>query len=174
VLDGCLSVSGTCISPGAGSSPAGSNGQIQFNNGGSFGALVGSFWDSTNKFFGHGTTSPFATLSVNGAAGQTSPLFVIASSTAGFATSTAFQIDQNGNTMLGFNGARFSIGTTSTAYPIELNPQTPGSGNTLIRFSSPVSANTQFTMTVSNFTFTRSGTCGFRRLRTGIPIDCGQ
>ena len=148
-------MAGACVTPSAGSVVAGSNGQLQYNNAGTIGALAGTFWDASRQFIGFGTTSSFATLSVNGAAGQTSPLFVVASSTSGFATSTVFQIDQNGNTTLGYGGGRFAVGTTSTGYPIEINPQVPGPGNTLVRFSSPASAFTQFTMTVSKFAFSR-------------------
>lgn len=46
---------------------------------------------------GIGTTTPFANLSVAGLAGGTTPLFAISSSTAGFATTTTFLIDANGN-----------------------------------------------------------------------------
>jgi len=40
----------------SGGTPAGSTGQIQFNNAGSFGADSGLFWDNTNKRLGVGAT----------------------------------------------------------------------------------------------------------------------
>lgn len=40
----------------SGGTPAGITGQIQFNNGGSFGADSGLFWDNTNKRLGVGAT----------------------------------------------------------------------------------------------------------------------
>jgi len=46
------------------SSPAGSDGYVQFNDSGSFGADDGLFWDNTNKRLGIGTTSPSYPLSV--------------------------------------------------------------------------------------------------------------
>ncbi|MDR3450635.1 MAG: hypothetical protein P4M15_12990 [Alphaproteobacteria bacterium] len=46
--------------------PAGSSGQIQFNNSGSFGADSNFFWDSTNHRLGVGTTTPSEKLDVAG------------------------------------------------------------------------------------------------------------
>lgn len=43
---------------GGAGNPAGSNGYIQFNDGGSFGADSALFWNNTNKRFGLGTTQP--------------------------------------------------------------------------------------------------------------------
>jgi hypothetical protein len=40
-----------------GGTPAGSNGQIQFNNSGSFGADSGLFWDNTTKYFAIGSST---------------------------------------------------------------------------------------------------------------------
>lgn len=53
-----------------------------------------------NGNVGIGTTSPFAKLSIAGAAGGTTNLFAISTSTAGFATTTTFLIDANGNETL--------------------------------------------------------------------------
>ena len=65
---------------------------------------------------GIGTTTPWAQLSLAGAAGGTVPLLSISSSTSGFATTTVFQIDKNGNTTIGNNGSALSInGATTTA-----------------------------------------------------------
>ena len=57
---------------------------------------------------GIGTTSPFARLSLAGSNGGTSNLFAISTSTSGFATSTAFTIDSNGNLSL-LNGAGATV-----------------------------------------------------------------
>ena len=51
--------------------------------------------------FGIGTTTPWARFSIAGAPGATDPLFNISSSTSGFATTSVFLIDQNGNVGLG-------------------------------------------------------------------------
>jgi hypothetical protein len=69
VTSGCLAVNGTCITGGAGSTPAGSNTQLQFNNSGAFGAssnltydgttlqVTGSGLNNTMKVIGTNTTS---------------------------------------------------------------------------------------------------------------------
>ncbi|MBN1159272.1 MAG: hypothetical protein JXA61_07810 [Bacteroidales bacterium] len=46
--------------------PAGSNGQIQFNNGGNFGADADLFWDNVNKRLGVGITAPRYQISIYG------------------------------------------------------------------------------------------------------------
>ena len=46
--------------------PAGSTGQIQFNNAGAFGASSSLFWDNTNSRLGIGTSSPTAKLTIGG------------------------------------------------------------------------------------------------------------
>lgn len=56
--------------PGIGP-PAGSNGDIQFNNGGVFGGDSNHKWDNALKFLGIQQTSPQAPLHVVGASGQT-------------------------------------------------------------------------------------------------------
>jgi hypothetical protein len=45
-------------------SPAGSNGQIQFNNAGAFGASANFFWDNTNKILGIATSTSSGYLGV--------------------------------------------------------------------------------------------------------------
>lgn len=49
-----------------GGTPAGSTGQIQFNDAGAFGADSNLHWDNTNKRLGVGTASPAAPLEVSG------------------------------------------------------------------------------------------------------------
>ncbi|MFP5385561.1 MAG: tail fiber domain-containing protein [Bacteriovoracia bacterium] len=46
------------------SSPAGTNGQVQFNNSGAFGASSNFFWDNTNSKLGIGTATPSFALSL--------------------------------------------------------------------------------------------------------------
>lgn len=55
---------------------AGTNGQIQFNDNGNFGADLNLFWDNTNKRFALRTNSPVATLHINGA-GNTDSTFAL-------------------------------------------------------------------------------------------------
>jgi hypothetical protein len=49
--------------------PAGSNGQLQFNDNNSFGATTTLVWDNTSGFLGIGTTTPTSALFVSGFVG---------------------------------------------------------------------------------------------------------
>lgn len=51
---------------GGGGSPGGSNGQVQFNNSGTFGGDANLTWDNNNKRLGIGTSNPQRKLDVNG------------------------------------------------------------------------------------------------------------
>jgi hypothetical protein len=66
---------------------------------------VAKFLDNGTGYFngniGIGTTSPWANLSVAGTAAQSGPLFALSSTTAAFATSTAFIVDANGKVGIG-------------------------------------------------------------------------
>lgn len=73
-----------------------------------------------------GTTTPFGLLASAGAAGGTSNLFVVSSSTSAFATTTVVQIDQNGNLLAGFNGAKVGINTTAPTQPLTIAGLTTG------------------------------------------------
>lgn len=89
------------------------NNQLDIGN-----ILFGTSLDGTDHALstgnlGVGTSSPWGRFSVNAKAGGSVPSFVVATSTTGFATSTAFEIDQNGNVLGGFNGANVGVGTTS-------------------------------------------------------------
>lgn len=65
---------------------------------------------------GSATSTPFALLSVAGSAGGTTPLFAISTSTAGFATTTALTIDQNGNLSIGSGAALLAPITNSLRF----------------------------------------------------------
>jgi hypothetical protein len=51
---------------GGGRAPGGANGEIQFNNGGSFGGSPNLFWNNGSEFLGIGTNSPTAAISLSG------------------------------------------------------------------------------------------------------------
>jgi hypothetical protein len=96
---------------GSGSVGAGAAGQFAYFAGnGTTLTATSSVFLSTAGNMGLGTTSPFARLSIAGAAGGTNNLFAISTSTTGFATSTALRISQNGNLHL-MNGAGIDIGS---------------------------------------------------------------
>jgi hypothetical protein len=62
---------------------------------------VSAFHIASNGNVGVGTTTPWADFSIAGSPGGTNSLFTISTSTSGFATSTAFQIDNNGHVAIG-------------------------------------------------------------------------
>lgn len=63
--------------------------------------------EGTNYVGINATSTPWGLLSIAGSAGGTTPLLAISSSTAAYATTTVFEIDQNGN-------ATMSAGTSLT------------------------------------------------------------
>lgn len=86
---------------------------------------------SGTNFVGiNATSTPFALLSVAGFAGGTTPLFAVSTSTALFATTTAFEIDQNGNVSIN-NGANVTVSGTVTAAKVStINLTLGGTGFT--------------------------------------------
>ncbi len=54
------------ISGGGSATPAGSTGYVQFNTANALNADAKLFWDNTNKWLGVGTSTPVATVDVNG------------------------------------------------------------------------------------------------------------
>ena len=75
-VSGSLNVTGTLTGDGSGltgitavSAPAGSDGQLQYNNGGVTGGASTLYWDDTNGRLGIGTPTPQSVLSVKGASG---------------------------------------------------------------------------------------------------------
>jgi len=81
-ISGYSGFSGISGYSGFSGTPAGSTGQIQYNNAGSFGASANLFWDNTNKRLGIGTSSPSQVLQAT-TSGDTSALISTSSSTAG-------------------------------------------------------------------------------------------
>ncbi|MDR3572118.1 MAG: hypothetical protein P4L81_08125, partial [Candidatus Pacebacteria bacterium] len=76
---------------------------------------------TSNGSLGIGTTSAWAKLSVAGTNGGTTPLFTISSSTSAFATTTVFNIDQNGNTTIGANGSSITFPSVAANSLLSLN-----------------------------------------------------
>lgn len=111
--DGCFAIDGTCLSTGGGGSgtPGGSDGQVQYNNGGSFGGATGLFWDDVRSFFGIGTTTATSTLHVNGSISYTS------TSTSASVTLTA--LDYNVNVDASGGNITITLPPASSAYQRE-------------------------------------------------------
>ena len=59
---------------GSSGTPGGSDGQLQYNNGGSFGGIADLHWDDGNDRLGIGTSSPATKLHISGDAAQESQL----------------------------------------------------------------------------------------------------
>lgn len=72
LTSGCfLLPSGTCAGTGGGGTPAGSNLQVQYNNGGAFGASPDLLWDNTNKILSIATSSGSSSSIIAGVEAQT-------------------------------------------------------------------------------------------------------
>jgi hypothetical protein len=74
---------------GGGGSPSGADGTIQYNNGGSFGGMLNTFWDDVNNRIGFGSTTPWAKFAINYDT-TSEPLFLISTSSA--STSQMFSV----------------------------------------------------------------------------------
>ncbi|MDQ7779561.1 MAG: hypothetical protein RDV41_07610 [Planctomycetota bacterium] len=71
--------SGTLTWDATGGMPSGTEGQMIYNNGGTWTAFSGCYWDDTNSRLGVGTTGPTQTLDVNGSGRFASDLYVMGS-----------------------------------------------------------------------------------------------
>jgi len=67
---------------GGGGTPAGTDGQIQFNSSSAFGADSNLYWDNTNKRLGVGTNAPQYTLDVAKSSGSLDAVFSNSDATA--------------------------------------------------------------------------------------------
>lgn len=119
-------VAWTTASGGGGGTPAGNTGEIQFNNGGSFGASSGFFWDNTNGRLGVGLNTGLTneiTASVASVDGIASFNTAASSATAG-SNITVYSNDNaalvSGDRLGGFNfGGSTGVGTIGTGASIQ-------------------------------------------------------
>jgi hypothetical protein len=113
------------------------NSDIVFNQnvGGVVGTRVLTLRGSDGNV-GIGTTSPYANLSIGGRAGQTTDLFAISSSTASFATTTAFKVASDGtvsaHTILPWGNMKQDLGSAANKYSYVYSSVFSGIGNTLL------------------------------------------
>jgi len=91
------------------SAPAGSNGQVQFNSSGNFGASSNFNWDNTLSMLGIRTAAPGASLQINGA-GATSGTSSLLINNSG--ASELFRVSDNGLISVGKN---VSVSTQSSS-----------------------------------------------------------
>lgn len=167
-----------------------------------FGLTTGTIFKATG-LDGIGTTSPFARLSVAGGAGGSTPLFAVSSSTAGFATTTVVEIDQNGNVILNKNSLTLTalgagelytnsaglVGTSATTTvscsgtvsctafsTFGSSPVTiTGSGGSSFAYPFPLTGNATSTLTQFNggITAYATSTIGSGSQTTGLTINGG-
>lgn len=135
---------------GTGATFSGTVGQVDYFTGTNTAAGTSTIIIATNGSVGVGSTTPGATLSVNGKAAGTVNVLDVATSTAGFATSSALRVDQNGNVSVR-NGASLTV--TARAAAAGAFAAFDPSG-TLIATSSPAAAGTD----LQTFTSTAGGT----------------
>jgi hypothetical protein len=106
------------VGGGGSGTPAGSNGYVQFNNSGSFGADSSLFWNNTNKRLGVGTTQPQNKLDV--IKGN-----IIGGMNRGEYESSSFT--NNGDNKLGiYNAGNFTSGGSSITFGSIKNKNSAG------------------------------------------------
>lgn len=116
-----LRSTGTCLASGGGGTPAGSNGQIQFNDSGSFGATSTLFYNNSTGLVGIGTPSPDDILHVYGSS-TTVPVTLKVQNIGGSSADSELLLSTSGtvtNTAVGASilGDRVNAdGTTDTAF----------------------------------------------------------
>ena len=115
---GCFELpSGQCAGTGGdGGTPGGSDGQIQYNDGSSFGGASGFVWDDVNNFLGIGSTTPFSKLSLDGDTWLNSNLIRFASSSA--SSLVLSYLSAATSTIPNDSNYAWSIATSTTASPI--------------------------------------------------------
>jgi len=132
---GCFAINGTCVGGGGGGTPGGSNGQIEFDNGGAFGGIANSFFNSSLGAMTYGTstaqyglltlgtsTAPQLLLSDNTPGDNMwslrsigNSLYIATSTATATSSSAALTIDKNGNVTLATALSLANGGTGATS-----------------------------------------------------------
>jgi hypothetical protein len=105
-------------------SPAGTSGQIQFNDSSAFGADSNLFWDNTNKRLGVGTSSPATALEVSGSGQFGGSAFVgqvNTGSSIGYYIKNAGVLKWGIRNDAGFESNGFNISNASSAVLMEIS-----------------------------------------------------
>jgi hypothetical protein len=132
--------SGDLVISGGGGSPAGSTGEVQFNNAGAFGADSLYFWDNTNKRLGLGINTSLASrLHVKGAGTTSGTTSFLVQDSAGaniFNITDDKGFNFNNGTISGLNvlsgagGVRFDSGGTTGVIRMQGNQIGLGNNST--------------------------------------------
>lgn len=163
---GCLADAG-----GAGGSPAGSNGEIQYNVGGAFGSNSSFEWDysSTPQIpkLGIGSTTPWATVSIEGTSTDyyINPTFAVASGTTPFAFFTGTTTTQFVNRIKAILG----FGTTTDKYGQSLTNNVTIAGKVNLVDYACDASNFEFGVTLSADTYSANTIQG--SLPCGLSFD---
>jgi hypothetical protein len=130
LADGCFAIDGVCIGGGSGSGTvnAGLTGRLAFYN--ADGTTIDDtdflFWDDTNNYFGVGSTTPGATLAVDGTAWLNTTSINLASTSA--TTLTVNYLSAATSTIISNSRYAWTLATSTTAKPI-ISIDTTGSGD---------------------------------------------
>ncbi|KKU04102.1 MAG: hypothetical protein UX07_C0046G0003 [Parcubacteria group bacterium GW2011_GWA2_45_30] len=117
LTNGCfLMPNNSCAGSGSGGSVAGSDGQVQYNDGGAFGGASNLIYNDTSSRVGIGTSSPGMLLSVAGNTYFDSNLITYSSSTAANLT-ISYQRAAT-STIPSASAYAWTIATSTTAVPI--------------------------------------------------------
>lgn len=111
---------------GGGGSPGGSDGQVQYNNGGSFGGESNFVYDDGNDRVGIGTSAPSHTLSVTGSAQISSNLTVSGSLRTAGTLYTTYHAFNYGGTAAPFIPFIGNVESTNGDYRMQMIAPFPG------------------------------------------------
>ena len=167
-----LSLSGGTLSNTATASPpAGSDGYIQYNNSGAFGASSNLFWDKTNNRLGIGTSSPTSTLTISGSGSTSATTSLLVRNSS---ADNTFKVQDNGTTTVTGNSDRndiFVVGNPANSIGLGSNTaNNPVLRLGLMNFSVHPSGNSwSFNNQSNSFTLYNNGSAG-----KGPFILCGN
>jgi hypothetical protein len=130
----------TTVSGSGGGTPAGNNGEIQFNSSSSFGADSSLFWDNTNKILGIGTTASIGGASLNTSKNASLQIFAQNTTTSSSTQGAIISVVSNDSAAL-INGDRMG------AFEFRGSVTTGSSGNTLAASSIQSFATATFSTT---------------------------
>jgi hypothetical protein len=114
--------------------PSGTDGQVQYNNGGAFGGASALFYDDTLNFVGVGTTSPGTKLDVDGSSAVYSQSVRGSGVFSGMSIRNTGTQAANRGTQLTFSSGPTLIGAFDSAYNIGLLNESAGAASYFIEY----------------------------------------